>query len=57
VGRVRDRAARGLRSRLLEADPRGLILRVLATSGQVAGSAKMTAADLVFFLDGSFGAF
>jgi hypothetical protein len=42
---------------LLEADPRGLILRVLATSGQVAGSAKMTAADLVFFLDGSFGAF
>jgi hypothetical protein len=54
VERVRDHAARGLQSRFLEADPRGLILRVLATSGQVAGSPKMTAADLSFFLDGSF---
>lgn len=46
-----------LQSRFLDADPRGLILRVLATSGQVAGSPKMTAADLVSFLEGSFGAF
>jgi helicase len=30
---------------------------VLATSGQVAGSPKMTATDLVSFLEGSFGAF
>jgi len=46
-----------LQSRFLDADPRGLILRVLATSGQVADSAKMNAADLVSFLEGSFGAF
>jgi helicase len=46
-----------LQSRFLDADPRGLILRVLATSGQVAGGPKMTAADLVSFLEGSFGAF
>jgi helicase len=46
-----------LESQFLDADPRGLILRVLATSGQVAGSPKMAAADLVSFLEGSFGAF
>lgn len=46
-----------LQSRFLDADPRGLILRVLATSGQVAGGPKMTAAQLVTFLEGSFGAF
>lgn len=49
--------AEDLQSRFLDADPRGLILRVLATSGQVAGSPKMTAADLVSFLEGSFSAF
>jgi len=46
-----------LQSRFLDADPRGLILRVLATSGQLSGSSKMSAADLVSFLEGSFGAF
>lgn len=51
--RVRNRASRGLHSRFLDADPRGLILRVLATSGQVAGSPKLTAADLVSFPEGS----
>jgi hypothetical protein len=40
-----------LQSRFLDADPRGLILRVLATSGQVAGSPKMTAAGLVSLLE------
>lgn len=46
-----------LQSRFLDADPRGLILRVLATSSQVAGGPKLTAADLVAFLETSFGAF
>lgn len=46
-----------LESRFLDTDPRGLILRVLATSGQVARGPKMTAADLASFLKGSFGAF
>ena len=46
-----------LHSRFLDADPRGLILRVLTTSGQVVGGPKMTADDLVAFLEGSFGAF
>jgi helicase len=46
-----------LQSRFLDADPRGLILRVLATSGQVVGGPKMTSGDLVAFLEGSFGAF
>jgi helicase len=46
-----------LHSRFLDADPRGLILRVLATSSQVASDPRMTAADLVAFLEGSFGAF
>jgi helicase len=46
-----------LHSRFLDADPRALVLRVLTTSGQVTGGPKMTAADLVAFLEGSFGAF
>jgi replicative superfamily II helicase len=46
-----------LRSQFLETDPRMLVLRVLATSGQIKGAPKLTAEDLVGFLENSFGAF
>jgi replicative superfamily II helicase len=52
LGRPED-----LQSRFLDADPRALILRTLATAGQLASDTGMSAEELVAFLENSFGVF
>ena len=46
-----------LRSRFLDADLRALVLRVLATTRQLSTASAMTRADVIDFLESSFGAF
>jgi len=46
-----------LGSRFLDADPRALILRTLATAGQATGGSAMRAEELVAFLEDSWGVF
>jgi replicative superfamily II helicase len=52
LGRPED-----LQSRFLDADPRALILRTLATAGQASDAAGMTDEELIDFLENSWGVF